>query len=489
MAIRGAFAAGFTKGFADSMAEGIKDRQERMDKLIDNQMDAVRRSAPKLAKSMAEANNAKTIMREMKAEFGVTDEEFVALAQNYDVNAVYNAIQTAQANLPEGSKLDKSKFLGSLNIPKGMALPEGMTGEQALESIYLGYARNINQEPDNKSETHKSKSWGKALKDTLMLDPRASAEEQLDAMSYMGMSVQDVLQYEAASGQSYKPLEGVERVKGFNIETTDYKETDFVPTANTYERAFTRTFAGTDDLANVTDMQSALAAIGAKDEAQLGNKLRKGGTAMAELELQLAQSGVDSTLTRDRSLVVLANEVNTSAEMDMLLKAVEDGTARELISESLQKHGRLTNEYIEEILTGVKPEEGTGIITEEEGATTVDDLEATTGAAEVSGTGDETVDAILGNAPVEEEEETVEPQDTTPSNTTDFITTFGQDIITALEEAGLTVEDDEEEFKRGLADWFSDNEERLGSFVLNPATNLDMLANVFKQTFSNLAEK
>jgi hypothetical protein len=421
MAIKGAFQAGLVKGFATSLQEGIKERQERMDKLIDNQMDAVRRSAPKLAKSMAEATNAKNIMREMKAEFGVTDEEFVALAQTYDINAVYGAIQKAQANLPEGSKLDKSKFLGSLNIPKGLSLPEGVTAEQAVESIYLGYARNINQDPNNKSEVHKTKSWGKALKDTLMLDPRASAEDQLNAMSYMGMPVQEILQYEATSGQPYTPLEGVERVRGFDIEVTDYKESDFMSTSSAYERAFTRTFAGTDDLANVTDMTGALEAMGAQDETELGNKLRKGGTAMAELELQLAQSGVDSTLTRDRALIVLSNEVNTSAEMDTLLKSVESGLASELINESLQKHGKLTDEYIEYILTGNKPTEGGGTDDRNAGPrdldadmgvgrVATDDLEATATPAPVS-TGDETVDAILANA---SKEETIEEDEFNP---------------------------------------------------------------------------
>src|SRR5210317_1492236 len=264
MAIKGAFQAGLVKGFATSFAEGIKERQKRFDELVDSQMDTVRRSAPKMAQSMAEAKNADLIRQEMKAEFGVTDEEFLAIAQNYDVNQVYGAIQKAQESLPEGAKLDKSQFLGSLDIPKGITLPEGMTAEQALENIYLGYARNVSADPENKSEGHKSMSWGKALKYTLMLDPRSSVEDHMKAMSYMGIPVQDVLAYEAATGGRYEPLPGVKRVKGFSIEATDYKESDYMTTANTYERTFTRTFAGADDLANVTDMEGALAAIGAE---------------------------------------------------------------------------------------------------------------------------------------------------------------------------------------------------------------------------------
>lgn len=486
MAIRGAFGAGLVKGFATSMEQGIKERQARMDELISNQMDAVKRSAPKLAQSMAEAKNAQMIMGEMKTQFGVTDEEFIALAQNYDINAVYGAVQKAQAALPEGAKLDKSQFLGSLNIPKGTSLPEGMTAEQALESIYLGYARNVNEKPDDRSETHKNRSWGKALKDTLMLDPRASAEDQLQAMSYMGMPVNDIVKYEASAGSGYKPMQGVQRVQGFDINTTDYKEKDYMTTASTYERTFTRTFAGTDDLANVSDMQSALDAIGAPDKAALGNKLRKGGTAIADLELKLSESGMQSTLERDRTLLRLSNEVNTAEEMDNLIAAVNDGRASEIIMESMQKHGRLTDDYIDYILTGEMPsEEGTG--SDEIVVTPLDDLEAT---QEPTGTGDETVDAILNNAPAETEEEPKEPAPEAQMSTPDFITEYGQDVITGLMDMGVTAEDGPEEFKRALADWFGENEDKLGSFTLaGSAVNIDMLADVFKRTFDNLAKQ
>ena len=356
MAIRGAFGAGFVKGFGTSLQDRIKERQQRFNELVDSQMDTVRRSAPKMAQSMAQAKNADLIRKEMKNEFGITDAEFIALAQNYDISEVYGAIQKTQASLPEGSKLNKSQFLGSLDIPQGVKLPEGMTAEQALENIYLGYARNINAKPDDKSEAHKNMSWGKALKDTLMLDPTGSAEDHLAAMSYMGIPAQDILTYQAASGGRYEPLPGVKRVKGFDIDVTDYKESDYMSTANTFERNFTRTFAGTDDLANVTDPAAALERLQAKDEAELGSKLRKGGVAIADLELALSQSGVDSQLTRDRALLRLSKEVNTSAEMDNLLAGVENGLASELILESLEKHGRLTDDYIEYILTGTKPD-------------------------------------------------------------------------------------------------------------------------------------
>ena len=410
--------AGFWAGFGEQFSTDYAKRQDKLDTLIKENLANARRTAPKYAEVKAKASNSADIMREMQSEFDVTPEEFIALAQNYDINAVYNTIQKTKAQLPEGETLSKSEFLGSLKIPEGATLPEGMTPEQALESIYFGYARNLNKQPGNKSESHRTGSWSKAIKDTLMLNPNASAEEQIETMKVMGVPVQELLQFEASMGSDYDPLQGVERVGGFDIATTDYKENDYRSTASTYERAFTRTFAGTDDLANVTNMEEALNAIGAKDKSDLGNRLRKGGTAIADLELGLSQSGMKSKLARDQVLLKLSNEVNTAGEMDNLLSAVDDGKAQELIMESIQKNGRLTNEYIEYILTGTMPQEGEASAIAPEssirpmmrpdnlgGTGTVTDTGSATDTGTVTDTGNATVAAILNNASDEEPDE------------------------------------------------------------------------------------
>ena len=487
MAIRGAFSAGLVKGFATSLQDNIKDRQKRMDELISNQMDTVKRSAPKLAQSMAEAKNAQMIMGEMKTQFGVTEEEFIALAQNYDINAVYGAVQKAQAALPEGSKLDKSQFLGSLNIPKGVALPEGMTAEQAIESIYLGYARNVNEKPGDKSETHKNRSWGKALKDTLMLDPRASAEDQLQAMSYMGMPVNEIVQYEASQGSGYKPIQGVERVQGFDIKTTSLKDSDYQSTSDRYYRRFGTTFADMDANGSFTYEEELLKQLDSKDGAEADKKIRKAGTAVADLERGLSESGIIGEASRTGVLLKLTNEVDTPQEMERLTTAINDGTALELIQESIQKNGKLTDDYIELILTGEMPSDDDVLSSrlDTKGYTPTD-----TGTDIGSGTGDPIVNAILGNAAADPEEEPKEPAPKPVMTAPELVTEHGQDIITGLMDMGVTAEDGPEEFKQALADWFSENEDKLGSFTLaGSSVSIDMLADVFKRTFDNLAKQ
>jgi hypothetical protein len=482
MAIRGAFSAGLIQGFATSMEKDIKDRQARMDELINNQMDTVKRSAPKLAQSMAEAKNAQMIMGEMKTQFGVTEEEFIALAQNYDINAVYGAVQKAQAALPEGSKLDKSQFLGSLKIPEGVSLPEGMTAEQAIESIYLGYARNVNEKPGDKSETHKNRSWGKALKDTLMLDPRASAEDQLKAMSYMGMPVNEIVQYDASQGSGYKPIQGVERVQGFDIKTTNLTDKDYESTSDRYYRRFGTTFADMDANGSFTYEEALLKQLGSKNGAEADKKLRKAGTAVADLERGLSQSGMIGEASRTGVIIKLTNEVDTPQEIERLTAAINDGTALKLIQESMQKNGRLTEDYIELILTGEMPSDDV--------LSSRLDTKGYTPTDTKAGSDDPIVNAILGNAAAEPEEEPKEPAPEPVMTAPELITEHGQDIITGLMDMGVTAEDGPEEFKQALADWFSENEGKLGSFTLaGSSVSIDMLADVFKRTFDNLAKQ
>ena len=414
--IKGAFMSGLVDGFATSFTEGIKERQAKADELIDAQMDAARRTAPKLAQSMADLKDAEVMMQEMGTEFGVTPEEFIALAQSYDIKQVYNAVAKVQAQLPQGQKLDKQKFLGSLNIRDGAKLPENMSAEQALESIYLGYARNVSQKPDDTSDIHKAKSWGKALQETLMLDPRASAEDQLSAMSYMGYSVDDLLRYQAAMGTKYQPLSGVTRDKAFSITTTDYDASrDYESSINLYDRVFSRT-VGLDPELSPTMQAEALRQSGyGPDEKTLAAKnARLGATAIADLEMELGYSGLfEQSYLRTPIIAKLSNSIDNREEMEAFIEAQKNGRAKNLIMESIQKSGSLTDEYIEAILTGAEPKDGKkpkvgdqpeGLGAEPEGGqvnmgdTSFEDQAITT-------TGDETVDAILRNAKQDDEPE------------------------------------------------------------------------------------
>ena len=147
MAIRGAFAAGLLDGFATGLTEGVEKRQDRFDVLLDESLDSAKRLAPKYAKSKAEADAAVEMMNAFGKEYNITPEEFISMAQTYDVTQIYAAVADAEAKMPEGATLDKAKILGPLNIPSNIELPEGMSNEQAVRSIFMGYANNLAADP------------------------------------------------------------------------------------------------------------------------------------------------------------------------------------------------------------------------------------------------------------------------------------------------------------------------------------------------------
>lgn len=428
MAIRGAFAAGLLDGFATGLTEGVEKRQDRFDVLFDESLDSAKRLAPKYAKSKAEADAAVEMMNAFGKEYNITPEEFISMAQTYDVTQIYAAVAEAEAKMPEGATLDKAKILGPLNIPSNIELPEGMSNEQAVRSIFMGYANNLAEDPTDKSEAKANTSWGKALANTLMINPRNQADDMLNAMSVMGVPYKDLMLYQASAGERYKPLAGVSGKPIYNIDITDYQDADYDRTANTFRVHFTRKFTGTEDisLANATTMEEVKAAMGVDNAEQLDGSLMMGGNTMADIELRLATTyGHESSRVRIAALNKLTTYIETAADFKAFKEAEKDGNASRLISESINKHGVLTTEYINMILgndaelpEGKKTEGGSSVSNEslnisgemdgeddpsEELSGTIpttseanDDLLNTGGDANVSEV-DEMIDAVIAN--------------------------------------------------------------------------------------------
>ena len=291
------------------------------------------------------------MMYQMEEDFGITNEEFIALYQTHDVGEVYKMIQAEEAGLRPNERLDVRKnIIGALNIPKGTKLPDGMTAEDAVRSMILGYAQNLGSKPDDTSESHKNNSWAKAVSSVLALNPRASAEEQIAGMQVAGVPVQQILQYQAMQGDKYKPLQGVTRSGIINFDD-GYSDGDYDSTYGTYASTFRQTFAQTDDLSKLdsVSMEEAMTKLDVSNEAELAEKIKSGGVSMAELELSLANVGVGKT-SRDSSMRKIAAEVNTAQQFNNMTAAINSGLAVDLIRESINKHGTLTDEYIAKIL-------------------------------------------------------------------------------------------------------------------------------------------
>jgi len=175
----------------------------------------------------------------------------------------------------------------------------------------------------------------------------------LNAMSVMGVPYKDLMLYQASAGERYKPLAGVSGKPIYNIEITDYNDDDYDRTANTFRVHFTRKFAGTEDisLADATTMESALASLGVENAEQLDGSLMMGGNTMADIELRLATTyGHESSRVRIAALNKLTTYIETASDFKAFKESEKNGNASRLISESINEHGVLTEEYINMIL-------------------------------------------------------------------------------------------------------------------------------------------
>ena len=352
MAISGAFGAGFVKGFGESFKEDADKRLEKQQGYVDNMMENARRSAPKYAQDTATADATIGLMQEFETRYGVSNEEFIALAQTHDINKVYENIQIAEQGLRDGVKLDvKGQILNALKIPEGAKLPDGMSPEDAVRSMILGYAQNVSTKPDDNSETHKNMSWAKAISQTLALNPRASAEEQIAAMKVAGVPVQEILQYQAAAGGTYKPLQNVQRTGVIDF-SDDYNASDYTTIARSYTSTINKIMAGSEDLAlaNATSIEEAMKVSGVDNVQALAEMTVSAGRAIADLDLDLANNKMKE-YNRVRILQRLGEQINLGTEISALKEAVDSGLAMRLVQESYEKHGKLTQEYIDAILS------------------------------------------------------------------------------------------------------------------------------------------
>jgi hypothetical protein len=358
MAISGAFGAGFVQGFGESFKKDMDKRFDKQQQYVDNMMENARRVAPKYAQDTATANATLDLMNEFETRYGVSNTEFIALAQTHDINKVYESIQIAEQGLRDGQKLDvKGNILSALKIPEGAKLPDGMTAEDAVRSMVLGYAQNVSNKPEDSSEAHKNTSWAKAISDTLALNPRASAEEQIAAMQVAGVPVQELLQYQAAQGGTYSPLQNVARTGVIDF-SDDYKASDYETIARSYTRTINSIMSGSEDLAlaNAETLDEAMKVVGVDNVQSLAEVTISAGRAVADLDLDLANNGIKE-YNRIRMLQRLGEQINMGTEITALKEAVDSGLAMRLVQESYDKHGKLTQEYIDAILSNREVEQ------------------------------------------------------------------------------------------------------------------------------------
>ena len=509
------FAAGFAQGFADTFVGRLEDRRKRVDELVDQGIKTAKAVAPRYAQTQAEYKNMLEIGDRLKARYNVSDEEFVALAQGTDVTALYESIlkEDAQRTTAGRSKLRKEDFISVVDLPETV-LSEGMTRESALAQIMGLQRMALENEPDPKSEGAKTRSGAKALSEFLAYNPDLNAEQQLEAMKVMGYDVADLEYFQATQGMKQTVIPGVTRTRDVLFDDINYDESTYDSTKRKFNSMLSTRLAGAD-ISN-PDIFRTTTGIEPDNKVAMRDVAMRGSLAMSKLELQIVNSGAGLGLigpaARRELLEGIYDQIDGGnagmQELQTLIQSVDSGSAMSVISSIYNSKGRFDPTDIDAIIKGVNVESSEGGPTEE--ALTDADMglptepvalgeqpekaEQPAGEQGLLDRIDKEQNPIVKKALQKELEKMrlskeEEAEDGPALTTPEFIMEYDQTIINALQEAGLTAEDDEDEFKRGLADWFSDNEGRLGSFVLDADTNLDMLAKVFRQTFINLADQ
>ena len=370
-----AFAAGFSKGFGTELSEGIKERRQEQNKYVDNMMDTAKAWQPKFLKANAAVEADLELMKVMNTEFNISEAEFVALAQNYDMNDIYSkSVEAREAFKQVGldpNAVNRDTLLTGLSLPKDFSLPEGMTATDAMRQIHMGYAKNLAADPSNKSDAHQQNSFAKAVAGVLMLDPRSSAEKIANQMQVMGTSVEDLTMFAAQGGVKGTPLDNVTRTGAFVLPNTDYTSSSFNTTLNSSRASLYRTMLDlTDPDATVTDANSAAIRLALGDsnnkninQTNLATFIESGAGKFGQLEKQLINKGMSIGFNtrgmRDMALSAVRAEINTVGELSNFSEAVKSGKAVELILESVRETGEVTRETIEAILGAeVKNSEG-----------------------------------------------------------------------------------------------------------------------------------
>ena len=360
--IKGAALSGFVSGFGEEFAKGISERQERFDKYEDEQIATAKAKEPYLAKDRASADSAILMMNNLKRDFGLSNEDFIGLAQsNTDIESVYKSIYTAQKqydNMPNGGKLSRADIMGTLKIPETFEIPQGVTAEDMIYKIFTNNAYNLSQDPNNRSEEHKANSFGKAISSALMLNPKTSAREAVNNMEILGIRGESLLNY--TPGQRGTAIEGLQ-ASPFTLPDIEYDKDQLVRTSNRYEKDILQSFGAIDKDGQLLSEEDWADGIRTTDDAGKGitglQKAKRAGSAFAKLETFMIAQGLDIGFgignKRNAVLEDIANQINTKEEVDNFIKNVNNGNATKIIVDAVRKDGNINDDAIDAILGSV----------------------------------------------------------------------------------------------------------------------------------------
>lgn len=408
----GAFGSGLAQGLGTSLAEGIKQRTEQQNKYVDNMMTTARSNAGKYKTAAADVDNSVLQMNNLKRDFDISEAEYIALAQAYpNLDDIYKEIyvtKDAFNTLGMGNKINKDTILKSLKLPEnGIELPEGMSSIDALRTIHLNIANNLNKDPNNKTEAHSNGAVSNAFANLFVMNPKSSAADIVKNMQIAGVPVDDLLGFQGERGMVYDDL----NVNPFALPETDYTADDMQITSDRYTRMMKSKYVQEGvDLSNPEAFNVLLTNTGSKDTAEAMAKLQEIGLNFAKLEKQLiVQSPLfNSNTNRAPILMETLQFINTPEEMKAFNDGVKNNTLAKVLIDSFTETQGLSDKYAAKIFDpnyvgrlDSKGEEATLVSTsspfsEDLNQPRLSELGITEDSTTIN-TGDALVDGILSN--------------------------------------------------------------------------------------------
>ena len=415
------FAAGFAKGFANTLSKDIEDSRERIRTLVDQGIASAKAVAPRYAQATAEYKNILEIGDIMKTRYNVSDEEFVALAQGTDITELYKSILNEDANRTATGRsgVTKQDFINVVDMPQAV-LPENTTREQAIAQIMGLQSVLLDKEDDPKSEAAKTRTGAASLAEFLGLNPKLSAEKQLETMKVMGYDVSDLEYFQATQGIKQKVIPGVTRTRDVVFDDIDYDKNSYDGTQRKFNSMIATRLAGAD--ISDPDIFRTTTGIKSDDKTVMRDNALEASMSMAKLELEIINSGAGLGLigpaARRNLLEGIFSQIDGGTagvqELQTLMTNVENGNAIAAINAIYNEKGRFTAEDYQAIINGVVPETSTVVTSSEqptveeqtEAALTEDDMGLPTGPVTLDEQPD--VASVAPTPPVVEDEEVEE---------------------------------------------------------------------------------
>lgn len=196
MAIKGAFGAGFARGFADDFVGRIDARTEKQDKYMDLMIENARAKAPKYAAYKAQQTQLDSLGKQLQTDFNLTKAEVEFLKgkgalQDFH-KTVYEQRNAAEA-VNQTYNFDKNLFFAAMNL-EDRTLP--MNTADRLAVAGKAYNESVSGSKNPKSETTRVNSAKNALAKLLAFNPRLSAEQAVRAMEVAGYSADELMDWD-----------------------------------------------------------------------------------------------------------------------------------------------------------------------------------------------------------------------------------------------------------------------------------------------------